>query len=72
MNLEQFAKNAGVALVPCDPIFGGKIAYTEADCPNCKVAGFRTNTEAYNHWLISTFGLKTSGAIKKLLKATQK
>ena len=70
MNIEQFAKMAGVTLIECGPEWGGRIGYKEADHPNSSVCGFRTSTSAYKHWLEGAFGKRTSGAVIKLLKTT--
>jgi hypothetical protein len=67
MNLEQFAKKAGVTTVECDPEWGGRIGYKEADYPNCSVCGFRTESAAYKHWLQSKFGKTTAKAVLSLL-----
>lgn len=67
MNLEQFAKNAGVKIVACDPGWGGRIGYTEKDHPNCTVCGFRTEQAAYKSWLKSAFGKHAARAVVKLL-----
>lgn len=71
MNIEQFAKDAGVSIVEVDPGWGGPIGYTEADHPNSTVCGFRTATAAYNHWLQRKFGKHTADAIRKLLEGTK-
>ena len=68
MNLEQFAKKAGVTIVACGPGWGGRIGYTEKGHPNCTVCGFRTEQSAYKSWLKSTFGEHTAKALMKLLK----
>lgn len=68
MNLEQFAKKAGVTLIECDPEWGGRIGYKEADHPNSSVCGFKTAASAYKHWLECTFGKRTAKAVAKLLK----
>lgn len=68
MNLEQFAKKAGVELVECRPEWGGKVAYKTKDSPNCTICGFRTEQAAYKHWLKSTFGENAAKAVTKLLK----
>jgi hypothetical protein len=69
MNLEQFAKKAGVTLSECDPkLWGGRVAYQEADTPNCAVCGFRTESAAYKHWLSATFGKSTAKAVLGLLR----
>lgn len=70
MNLEQFARNAGVELVECGPEWGGRIGYKTKDHPNCTVAGFRTESAAYKSWLKGTFGDHTAKAVMKLLKTT--
>ena len=72
MNLEQFAKSAGVTLVVCDKDWGGKVAYKMKDSPNCMVAGFRTEQAAYKHWLKSTFGEHAAKAVTKLLKPARR
>lgn len=68
MNLEQFAKKAGVELVECGKEWGGRIGYKTKDHPNCTVAGFRTEAAAYKSWLKSTFGEHAARAVIKLLK----
>lgn len=68
MTLEDFAKQAGVELVECDPEWGGRIAYKLADSPNCRWCGFRTPKAAYKHWLEGTFGERTSKAVLALIK----
>ena len=68
MTLEQFAKAAGVQIVQCTPDWGGQIAYTTKDSPQCRVCGFRTEVAAYKHWAESTFGKQTFKALKKALK----
>jgi hypothetical protein len=68
MNLEQFAKKAGVELVDVGPQWGGgRLGYKESDHPNSVVCGFRTSGGAYKHWLQSTFGKNTAKAVLKLL-----
>lgn len=68
MNLTQFAKNAGVELIECDPEWGGRIGYKEKDHQNCTVCGFRTEQAAYKSWIKSKFGEHTAKAVMKLLK----
>ena len=69
MNLEQFAKKAGVTIIECDPEWGGLIGYKEKDHPNSATCGFRTTAAAYKHWLDGTFGKRTAKAIMQLLKS---
>jgi hypothetical protein len=68
MTLEEFAKNAGVYLVPCKKDWGGEIAYRTKDHPHCSIAGFRTEQAAYKHWLAETFGRNVAKAVLKLLQ----
>jgi hypothetical protein len=68
MNLEQFAKSAGVTLIECDLEWGGRIGYKEKDFPNRAVCGFQNEQAAYKSWLKSTFGEHTAKAVMKLLK----
>ena len=68
MNLEQFAKSAGVTLVECGPEWGGRIGYKDKEYPNCTVAGFHTEQAAYKSWLKDTFGERAAKAVTKLLK----
>lgn len=68
MNLEQFAKHAGVEIVDCDPDWGGRIGYKTKDHPNCTVSGFRTINAAYKSWLEDAFGKHAAKAVMKLLK----
>ena len=70
MNLEQFAKEAGVTLIECGPEWGGRIGYKEKDYPNSSVCGFRTENAAYKHWLENTFDKNTAKAVTKLLKTS--
>ena len=72
MTLEEFATKAGVLLVPCEPDWGGRIAYKTDDHPNMTTCGFNTRSAAYKHWLEDTFGTSTAKAVLKLLKETQK
>lgn len=67
MNLEQFAKTAGVTLIECWPEWGGRLGYKEADHPNSSVCGFKTADSAYKHWMESNFGKRTAKAVAKLL-----
>lgn len=68
MNLEQFAKHAGVVLSPCDPkVWGGSIAYSTKDWQEIKTCGFRSNNAAYRHWLDDTFGGYAADALRKIL-----
>lgn len=69
MNLEQFAKEAGVEIATCGPEWGGRIAYKTADAPSCSVCGFRTVNSAYRHWAESTFGERAATALLKLLRS---
>lgn len=69
MNLEQFAKNAGVAIVDVEHGWGGSLGYREKDYPNTTVVGFRTAQAAYKHWLEGKFGKHTAKAVMKLLDA---
>jgi hypothetical protein len=68
VNLEQFAKSAGVELTDCAPEWGGRIGYKTKDTPNCTTCGFRTADAAYKGWLEDTFGKHTAKAVIKLLK----
>jgi hypothetical protein len=68
MNLEQFAKVAGVEIIECDHEWGGLIGYKQKDHPNCKYCGFNTEQAAYKHWIKSNFGEHTAKAVMKLLK----
>ena len=69
MTLEQFAKKAGISLVPCDPKqWGGGIAYECKDTPNVRTCGFRTERAAYRHWLTDAFGQRTAKAVLSLLQ----
>lgn len=70
MNLEKFAKIAGVTLIECGPEWGGRIGYKEADHPNISVCGFKTADSAYKHRLKGTFGKRAARAVVKLLKAS--
>jgi hypothetical protein len=70
MNLEQFAKLAGVVLVDCDPGWGGRIGYKTQDCPSATFCGYRTAGAAYKAWLKDTFGEHAAKAVMKLLKPT--
>jgi hypothetical protein len=69
MTLEQFAKKAGISLVPCDAKqWGGGIAYQSKDTPNIMTCGFRTERAAYRHWLTNAFGPQLAKAVQTLLK----
>ena len=68
MNLEQFAKRAGVMIIECDPAWGGDIGYREKGSPNCTVCGFKSEKAAYKHWLVDTFGKHTAKAVLFLLE----
>ena len=68
MNLEQFAIAAGVEIIDCEAGWGGRIGYTEKDCPNSSVCGFRSKKQAYKRWLADAFGENTSKAIMQLLE----
>ena len=68
MNLEQFAKKAGVTIFECSPEYGGRIGYKTKDSPNSTVCGFRTERAAYKSWLTSTFGAHTGKVVMKLLE----
>jgi hypothetical protein len=70
MNLEQFAKKAGVTLTECDSSWGGTIGYKDADYPNSMVCGFRTSAAAYKHWLEGKFGKKATKVVLGLLSKT--
>jgi len=67
MTLEEFAKKAGVRVVPSE-FEDGEFDYQEEDSPNTTVTGFSSKNAAYRFWLIETFGKKTAAAIRKLLK----
>lgn len=67
MSLEEFAKQAGVALVDCGPGWGGRIGYRTRDYPNTTVCGFRSESSAYKEWARATFGENTAKALIKLL-----
>lgn len=68
MNLEQFAKDAGVELFDCGEGWGGRVGYRTKDSATCAVCGFRTANAAYKRWLEDTFGKHASKALVKLLK----
>ena len=73
MNLEQFAKKAGVTIVATDPEFGeGAVGYRTKDHPNCTCSGFKTEKQAYESWLLDEFGKQLASAIKSLLRQTEK
>lgn len=67
MTLEEFAKEAGVKVVPSTYQEGG-FDYQEADAPNTTITGFSSKDMAYRFWLIDTFGKTTGYAVLKLLK----
>jgi hypothetical protein len=67
MTLEEFAKKAGVKVVPSE-FEDGEFDYQAEDSPNTTVTGFVSKDAAYRFWLIETFGKKTAAAIRKLLK----
>ena len=67
MNLKQFATKGGVVISPCGPGWGGRWQYTcDADF-GIATCGFKTKTEAYDHWLECRFGPKLAEAIRELL-----
>ncbi len=68
MNLEEFAKKAGVIITECDKSWGGTVAYKLNDHPNCTYAGFKTVERAYKHWIENSFGKTASKAILSLLE----
>jgi len=68
MNLEQFAKEAGVDIIDCGQGWTGKFGYTTKDSPNCSFCGYRTIKSAYEGWLKDTFGERIAKALKKLFK----
>ena len=70
MNLEQFAKKAGVTIVECDPSWGGTIAFIEKDSPTTR-RGYKTKEAAYKGWLTGKFGRSTGSAVLALLKKTE-
>jgi hypothetical protein len=67
MNLEQFAKKAGVEIIDCGPGWNGKFGYRTKDSPNTSFCGYRTINSTYESWLKDTFGIHTAAAIKKIL-----
>ena len=67
MNLEQFAKEAGVSIVNVEPGWGGRYGYTTKDEPNSTTCGFRSHKTAYQAWLANTFGRAIAKALLKLL-----
>ena len=67
MTLEEFAKKAGMRVVPSEDE-DGEFDYQAADSPNTTVTGFGSEKAAYRFWLIETFGKKTAAAIRTLLK----
>ena len=71
MNLEQFAKKAGVSIVECEPSWGGTIAFTEKDSPNTTYCGYKTKEAAYKSWLTGKFGKSTGKAVLALLTKTE-
>ena len=68
MNLEQFARDAGVEVIECGPGWNGKFGYRTKDAPNASFCGYRTHNAAYEGWLKDTFGPHTAIALKKLFK----
>jgi len=70
MNLEQFAKEAGVVLIACDDKWGGKIGFYETDSPNTRYCGYRSNTAAYMAWLDHKFGSFCGAAVLKLMRTS--
>lgn len=67
MTLEEFAREAGVKVVPSMDDEGG-FDYQEEDAPNTTITGFGSIAAAYSFWLTETFGNRTAGVIRKLLK----
>ena len=71
MNLEEFAKSAGVRVIRHSGN-SGKFAYLEAGYPYTIYSGFRTEGGAYRHWLEGMFGKRTGRTVMRLLKLTEK
>ena len=46
---------------------GGKYGYSTADAPNIMTVGFKTQEQAYQHWLKSRLGEKIANAIIELI-----
>ena len=65
MNLEQFAKKAGVRIVTCSR----ELHYQDGS--NTTVGPFRTEAAAYKHWLVSEFTPQIAKAILRLLRETE-
>ena len=68
MTLEEFAKECGMTIVPCDKEWGGKVGYKEKDHPNSTACGFKTESAAYKYWLADKFGATTAKTVLKLLR----
>lgn len=68
ITLEEFARDAGIKLITCDPKeWGGSIGYMSADFPNMSTCGFKTEKSALRHWVKDTFGEKAGKALIRLL-----
>lgn len=67
MTLRQLANRCGVRIVRRLTGWGGPIGYVTADSPQITICGFKTATEARQHWLADTFGEKVGAAVMELL-----
>lgn len=65
--IKELALKAGVTIVECEPDWGGRIGYTDKDCPQTTICGFRTESAAYKHWYFSKFGESTGKALLKMM-----
>jgi hypothetical protein len=68
MQIEDFAKEAGVTIHRCDKTWGGTYGYSTKDNPNCSINGFRSEAAVYKGWATDTFGEHAGKALLKLLK----
>lgn len=68
MTLKEFAVLGGVKIIECGKGWKGKYGYTTADSTKSTYCGFKTDDDAYKHWLTGTFGGVAGQAVQKLLK----
>lgn len=66
-SLRTFANLAKVKVKLCGPGWGGRYGYTVPEWSGSMTCGFKTVTEAREHWAVSTFGLSAALALFTML-----
>ena len=71
MQIEDFAKEAGVTIHRCDKTWGGTYGYSTKDNPSINWNGYKSEAALYKRWAKYTFGEHAGKALLKLLKGAK-